>query len=124
MPVPIVILRSDSPEFVQFFKELRESQKISETSYFVTHTMRWAGENIKPNASQMLIVGNSLPEFQFAREMKLIQPTLKVVRFGKFCMEGPPRPPYDVFVTCAHPVHTYKEFLEDVIYQFLVKQKL
>ena len=121
MSVSIIIMNWGGEPLSHFLKELGNEKKIRPELYLESISEYIASEAIVPGSPQILVVGQSVEENIFTLKMKSKSPELIVVRFAFYSMEGRPKPPYDIFVTWAHPANTYKEFIEEVLLKFLSK---
>ena len=73
---------------------------------------------IIPYKLQLLVVGNREEDVSFVLSMKELNPALRAVRFGFSFMSGPPKPPYDMVMTRAHPECSYERAFRDMIKDF------
>lgn len=125
----IVFIPDESQCFDNAIRDVCASTMSLNSDYMVfSWTMLTpAMSAIERGKPQMLVIGCDKEGDDlfkdFAQKAKKYNSELKVVRLGSFLLEGPPREPYDIFVTEAGKGQGYKNSLLQVMQDFLSELK-
>lgn len=110
----VIVWVSLEEEYQRLKKDLSSNQNI-----MVMDNENEARAAIVPHNLQILVVGNREEDASFVLLMKEINPALRAVQFGLSYLLGPPKPPFDMLMTKAHPECSYEKAFKDMINDFV-----